>query len=93
LKRDERANITNNSGAYRGPNLRKKLPTQYKCHMILALHTKFAQYLLCNTVYLKNGGLLEHAQQMAAHESARTTKLYDRRSDKVTLDEVEKIVV
>jgi len=27
------------------------------------------------------------------HESARTTKLYDRRSDKVTLDEVEKIVV
>jgi site-specific recombinase XerD len=45
------------------------------------------------TVYLQNGGLLEHAQQMAAHESARTTKLYDRRSDKVTLDEVEKIVV
>jgi hypothetical protein len=29
------------------------------------------------TVYLTNGGLLEHAQQMAAHESARTTKLYD----------------
>jgi site-specific recombinase XerD len=45
------------------------------------------------TVYLKNGGLLEHAQQMAAHESARTTKLYDRRSDKVTLDEVERIVL
>jgi integrase len=45
------------------------------------------------TVYLKNGGLLEHAQQMAAHESARTTKLYDWRSDKVTLDEVERIVL
>jgi site-specific recombinase XerD len=45
------------------------------------------------TVYLKNGGLLEHAQQMAAHESARTTKLYDRRNDKVTLDEVEKIIL
>jgi len=45
------------------------------------------------TVYLKNGGLLEHAQQMAAHESARTTKLYDRRNDKVTLDEVEKIML
>ena len=41
----------------------------------------------------QNGGLLEHAQQMAAHESARTTKLYDRRDDKVTLDEVEKIVL
>lgn len=45
------------------------------------------------TVYLQNGGLLEHAQQMAAHESARTTKLYDRRSDKITLDEVEKILL
>src|SRR5918998_4235367 len=45
------------------------------------------------TVYLQKGGLLEHAQQMAAHESARTTKLYDRRNDKVTLDEVEKIML
>src|SRR5437762_13032443 len=45
------------------------------------------------TVYLTNGGLLEHAQQMAAHESATTTKLYDRRNDKVTLDEVEKIML
>jgi hypothetical protein len=36
---------------------------------------------------------LEHAQQMAAHESARTTKLYYRRNDKVTLDEVEKIML
>jgi hypothetical protein len=30
---------------------------------------------------------------MAAHESARTTKLYDRPSDKITLDEVEKIML
>src|SRR3954452_21969511 len=45
------------------------------------------------TVYLQNGGLLEHAQQMANHESARTTKLYDRQNDKVTLDEVEKIML
>jgi integrase/recombinase XerD len=37
--------------------------------------------------------LIEHAQQMAAHESARTRKLYDRRSDKITLDEVERIVL
>jgi len=34
------------------------------------------------------GGLLEYAPQMAAHESARTTKLYDRRNDQVTLDQV-----
>jgi integrase/recombinase XerD len=45
------------------------------------------------TVYLMNGRLLEHAQQMTAHDSARTTKLYDRRSDKITLDEVERIVL
>ena len=30
------------------------------------------------TAYLANGGALEHAQSMAAHESPRTTKLYDR---------------
>ena len=41
------------------------------------------------TVYLQNGGLLEHAQQMAAHESARTTKLYGRQNDRITLDEIE----
>ena len=44
------------------------------------------------TVYLENGGALEHAQQIAAHESSRTTKLYDRRSDEVSLDEIERIV-
>jgi integrase len=32
-------------------------------------------------------------QQMAAHESAHTTKLYDRRNDQVTLDQVERIVL
>jgi len=43
------------------------------------------------TAYLKNGGRLEIAQQMAAHESARTTGLYDRRDDEISLDEVERI--
>jgi integrase/recombinase XerD len=43
------------------------------------------------TADLKNGGRLEIAQQMAAHESARTTGLYDRRSDEVALDEVGRI--
>ncbi|MGI4758202.1 MAG: tyrosine-type recombinase/integrase [Janthinobacterium lividum] len=43
------------------------------------------------TAYLKNGGKLEIAQQMAAHESSRTTGLYDRRNDQVSLDEVERI--
>jgi integrase/recombinase XerD len=43
------------------------------------------------TAYLKNDGTLEHAQQMANHSSPRTTKLYDRRGDEITLDEYEKI--
>jgi hypothetical protein len=41
---------------------------------------------------LLSGGTLEKAQQMAAHESPRTTKLYDRTNDAVSLDEVEKVV-
>ncbi len=43
------------------------------------------------TAYLGNGGVLEHAQEMAAHESPRTTKLYDRTKDRLTQDEVERI--
>ena len=45
------------------------------------------------TAYMKNGGTLEHAQQLANHSSPRTTKLYDRRQDEISLDEVEKIVI
>ena len=45
------------------------------------------------TAYLENDGTLEHAQQIAAHESPKTTKLYDRTSDQITLDEVERIVI
>jgi integrase/recombinase XerD len=45
------------------------------------------------TAYLENGGTLEHAQAIAAHESPRTTKLYDRTSDAITLDEIERIVI
>jgi hypothetical protein len=33
----------------------------------------------------------EHAQEMAAHESPRTTKLYDRTKERLTQDEVERI--
>jgi site-specific recombinase XerD len=45
------------------------------------------------TAYLKNGGTLERAAQMANHASTRTTQLYDRRAEEVTLDEVERILV
>jgi integrase len=45
------------------------------------------------TAYLKNGGTLEKAAVMANHTSTRTTQLYDRRRDEVSLDEVERIRV
>jgi site-specific recombinase XerD len=60
----------------------------------------FLQKLGCHTfratgitAYLDGGGSLENAQTMAAHESPRTTKLYDRTSDEITLDEVERIKI
>ena len=43
------------------------------------------------TNYLRNGGTREKAQQMANHSSARTTQLYDRREDEVTVQEIEKV--
>jgi len=45
------------------------------------------------TAYLKNSGKLEVAQQIANHESPRTTKLYDRRQDEISLDETERITI
>lgn len=45
------------------------------------------------TAYLENGGTIENAQAIAAHESPRTTKLYDRTSDEITLDEIERICI
>jgi integrase/recombinase XerC len=40
------------------------------------------------TAYLKNNGTLEKAAAMANHASTRTTQLYDRRRDEMSLDEV-----
>ena len=45
------------------------------------------------TAYLSNGGTLEHAQRIAGHASPKTTKLYDRTADTITLDEIERIVI
>ena len=45
------------------------------------------------TAYLKNGGTLERAAQMANHASTRTTQLYDQRAEEVTFDEVERILI
>jgi len=61
-----------------------KVRTKIGCHSFRATGI---------TEYLRNGGKLEVAQQMANHESARTTGLYDRRNDQVSLDEVERILI
>ena len=65
-----------------------------------AAEAGFKQKLGCHvfratgiTAYLEAGGTLENAQAMAAHESPRTTKLYDRTGDEITLDEVERIQI
>src|SRR3954468_18429920 len=62
-----------------------------------AAEAGFKQKLGCHvfratgiTAYLEAGGTLENAQAMAAHESPRTTKLYDRTGDEITLNEVER---
>jgi integrase len=60
------------------------LPTTIGCHTFRATGI---------TAYLENGGTIEKAQQIAAHASPRTTKLYDRTSDTVTLEEIERIAI
>lgn len=42
---------------------------------------------------MDNGGTIENAQAIAAHESSRTTKLYDRTGDSLSLDEIERIAI
>ncbi len=60
------------------------LPETINCHTFRATGI---------TAYLENGGTIENAQAIAAHESPRTTKLYDRTEDEITLDEVERIAI
>jgi len=60
------------------------LPSHITCHTFRATGI---------TCYLLGGGSLEHAQRIAAHESTRTTKLYDRTSDTISLDEIERIII
>jgi len=65
-----------------------------------ALHARLPPSICCHTfratgitAYLHGGGTLECAQRIACHESPRTTKLYDRTSDDISLDEIERIVI
>jgi integrase/recombinase XerD len=60
------------------------LPEEICCHTFRATGI---------TAYLEGGGTIEHAQQIANHESPKTTKLYDRTGDQIDLDEIEKIQI
>lgn len=61
-----------------------RLPATTSCHTFRATGI---------TAYLANGGTIENAQLIAGHESPRTTKLYDRTGDEITLDEIERIAI
>ena len=43
------------------------------------------------TEYLRNGGDLEVAARIAGHESTRTTQLYNRLREEISLGEIERI--
>jgi integrase/recombinase XerD len=43
------------------------------------------------TNFLENGGTLEVAQRIAGHANSRTTKLYDRRGQRVLVEDMERI--
>jgi len=58
------------------------LPEEVCCHTFRATGI---------TNYLQNGGTIETAAQIAAHESTRTTQLYNRVNEEVDLGEIEKI--
>jgi hypothetical protein len=58
--------------------------TKIRNHTFLATGT---------AAYLKNGGTLENAATMANYASTRTTQLYDRRHDDISLDLVKRIRV
>lgn len=60
------------------------------------LSTRIGCHTFCATgitVFLQNGGTLEKAQQIAAHASPKTTKLYDRSEDLLSLDEIERVLI
>jgi integrase len=71
-------------------NVERDLATELGIKVKIGCHTFRATGI---TAYLEARGTLENAQAMAAHESPRITKLYDRTGDQITLDEVERIAI
>jgi integrase len=98
IKDDPEGALYRTTGRATGEQHRMSQPDAYRMIQRRAqaagIKTKIGNHSLRATGitdYLKNNGTLEHAQAMAGHSSPRTTKLYDRRSDEITLDEYEKV--
>ena len=105
----EAAGIANQKGTplFRSLDRKRQLTDRriHRCEILAmvkrrAMHAGLSPAVCCHsfratgiTAYLLNGGTLEHAQRIACHESPRTTKLYDRTSDEISLDEIERIVL
>jgi hypothetical protein len=78
----------------RAPAARSLLPV-----LSVLLDVGDSRYSMCRhsfratgiTTYLQNGGTLKHAQAIANHESARTTKLYDLTGEELSFEEVDRI--
>jgi integrase len=58
------------------------IPTPVCCHSFRATAI---------TTYLSHGGTLERAQAIAGHSDIKTTRMYDRRDDHVTAEELDRI--
>lgn len=60
------------------------IATQIGCHPFRATGI---------TTYLLNGDSMEHARQLAARESACSTRLCDRTRDEIRIDEIDRIQI
>jgi len=62
------------------------------CIVAACLAARISNFIL-GEYLIRARGTLEKAASMANHASTRTTQLYDRRRDEMTLDEVERVVI
>jgi integrase len=103
LRGDPKGPLFRTIGRSRGRPLTRTVLPQRNAHAMIrrraaaaGIATKLSNHSFRATgmtAYLKNGGTLEKAASMANHASTRTTQLYDRRRDEVSLDEVEQITI
>lgn len=98
IKDDKAGPLFRTTGRATGEQHRMSQPDAYRMIQRRAkaagIKTKIGNHSLRATGitdYLKSSGTLEHAQAMAGHSSPRTTKLYDRRGDELSLDEYERV--